>query len=233
MTLNIKNFYLGTPLEYYQYLRIHASMIPPEIFDEYPELVVEADGYVYFEIWKGIYGLKEAGIIAFQHLVKNLAKHGYEPMPFTPGLWRHRSRPTTFTLCVDDFGIKYFSKTDAQHLIAAVEINYQCTVDWSGTLYCGLNLAWNYEKGYVDVSMDGYVKRALKRFNHVPTSTRTQHAPHPWQAPVYGRKTAQQPTISSNAPLLDKPSIRRIQAITGTSSTTLKSTYVSSLPSTK
>ena len=179
MTLDIKNFYLGTPLEYYQYLRIHTSMIPQEIFDEYPELVIEADGYVYFEIRKGIYGLKEAGIIAFQHLVKNLDKHGYEPMPFTPGLWRHRTRPTTFTLCVDDFGVKFFSKTDAQHLISAVETNYQCTVDWSGSLYCGLNLQWNYSEGYVDVSMDGYVKRALKRFNHVPSSTRTQHAPHP------------------------------------------------------
>jgi hypothetical protein len=131
MSLDIKSFYLGTPLEYYQYLCILASMTPQEIFDEYPELVIEEDGYVYFEIRKGIYGLKEAGIIAFQQLVKNLDQHGYEPMPFTPGLWRHRSRPTAFTLCVDDFGVKFFSKADAQHLISSVEKRYQCTVDWS------------------------------------------------------------------------------------------------------
>ena len=129
MTLDIKNFFLGTPLLYYQYLRIHKSMIPQEIFDEYPELVVESNGYAYFEVRKGICGLKEAGLMAFQHLVKNLDKHGYEPMKFTPGLWRHRSRPTTFTLCVDDFGVKYFTKEDANHLIAAVKTNYECTID--------------------------------------------------------------------------------------------------------
>jgi hypothetical protein len=216
MTMDIKNFFLGTPLHYYQYLRIHESMIPQEIFDEYPELVVESNGYVYFEVRKGIYGLKEAGLMAFQHLVKNLAKHGYEPMKFTPGLWRHRSRPTTFTLCVDDFGAKYFTKEDANHLIAAVKTNYECTIDWSGSLYCGLNLKWNYEQGFVDVSMDGYVRGALKRFEHVPTSSRTQHAPHPWTSPVYGKKTAQQPTTTSTAPPLDKEGTRRIQAINGT-----------------
>jgi hypothetical protein len=37
MVMDIKNFFLGTPLHYFQYLRIHASMIPQEIFDEYPE----------------------------------------------------------------------------------------------------------------------------------------------------------------------------------------------------
>ena len=188
-------------------------MIPQEIFDEYPELVIEPNGYVYFEVRKGIYGLKEAGLMDCQSLVKNLATHGYEPMKFTPGLWRHRSRPTTFTLCVDDFGVKYFTKEDANHLIAAVQQEYECTVDWSGSLYCGLNLDWNYDKEYVDVSMEGYVKRALKRFNHVPSSARTQHAPHPWIAPVYGKKSAQKPT---SAPLLDKTATQRILAITGT-----------------
>jgi hypothetical protein len=64
--------------------------------------------------------------------------------------------------------------------------------------------------------MDGYVRRALKRFEHVPTSSRIQHAPHPWTAPVYGKKTAQQPTAPSTSPLLDKAGTRRIQAINGT-----------------
>ena len=191
-------------------------MIPQEFFDEYPEIVVEADGNVYFEVRKGIYGLKEAGLLAFQHLVKNLDKDGYEPMKFTPGLWRHRSRPTTFTLCVDDFGVKYFSQEDADHLIAAVKSSYECTVDWTGSLYCGLNLKWDYDQGFMDVSMDGYVRRALKRFEHVPSSSRTQHAPHPWTAPTYGKKTAQRPTKVSSAPPLDQKGTRRIQAITGT-----------------
>jgi hypothetical protein len=129
-----------------------------------------------------MYGLKEAAIIAFNQLVQKLD----EPTPFTPGLWRHRTKPTiTFVLCVDDFGVKYFSKADALHLIDAIRSHYKLTIDWSGSLYCGLTLDWHYDEGYVDVSMPGYVKRALTKFNH-PAPLKKQHARHPWVAPVYG-----------------------------------------------
>ena len=68
------------------------------------------DDYVYCKIRKGIYGLKETGCIAHKLLVKNLGPAGYSPMPYTPDLWRNSTRKTTFTLAVDDFGIKYFSQ---------------------------------------------------------------------------------------------------------------------------
>ena len=61
-------------------------------------------------------------------------------MKYTPGLWRHNTRKTTFALCVDDFGTKYFSKDDAHHLIDAVKTNYEVTIDWNGSLYIGINL---------------------------------------------------------------------------------------------
>ena len=112
--------------------------------------------------------------------------------------------------------MKYFQKSHALHLIQAVQSNYECTIDWTGNLYCGLNLRWNYKDHYVDVSMDGYVSRALKRFDHKPTNNRKQHSPHPWSTPIYGRKQAQQPTTSSSTPLLDAKATQRIQAIAGT-----------------
>ena len=68
-------------------------------------------------IQKGMYGLKQAAILAYKQLVKNLKQYGYEPIEGTTGLWHHESRPTKFALCVDDFGVKYFSKDDAEHLI--------------------------------------------------------------------------------------------------------------------
>ena len=102
-----------------------------------------------------MYGLKEAGIIAFKNLVQNLKPHGYSPMKYTPGLWRHKTKPTTFTLCVDDFSVKYFTPADAHHLINAIKTKYECTIDWSRSMYVGINLKWNYEKGYVDTSMEG------------------------------------------------------------------------------
>ena len=87
-----------------------------------------------------------AGVVAFDQLIRKLKRFGYEPMPQTPGLWRHTSRKTTFTLFIDDFGIQYFSKSDADHLIDAIQDTYECSIDWKGTQYCGLTLAWNYPK---------------------------------------------------------------------------------------
>jgi hypothetical protein len=49
-----------------------------------------------------------------------------------------RTKCTTFALCVDDLGMKYFSLPDATHLINAVKAHYDLTIDWIGKLYCGL-----------------------------------------------------------------------------------------------
>ena len=76
-----------------------------------------------------MYGLKQAAILAYENLVKNLAKHGYRPIKHTVGLWEHDTRRTKFCLCVDDFGIKYFSKDDAEHLLTALKENYKLTTD--------------------------------------------------------------------------------------------------------
>ena len=52
-------------------------------------------------------GLKQAGIIVNKRLTKHLQKFGYETVVHTPSLWRHKTIPITFTLVVDDFGVKY------------------------------------------------------------------------------------------------------------------------------
>jgi hypothetical protein len=216
LRLDIKNYFLGTPMAYYQYIRVLPSVIPQEVWDDHRYTIsIAADGYVYLEIRRGTYGLKEATIIAFNQLVKKLAPYGYEPAPFTPGLWRHRTRGTTFVLCVDDFSVKYFSQADALHLIEAIKDHYELTIDWSGTLCCGLTLDWHYDKGYVNVSMPEYVNRALQTFEHL-TPLRPQHAPHKWVDPVYGSRSSQNPTPESKAPLLDKHATNCIQAISGT-----------------
>ena len=58
--------------------------------DEY-DLVIENDENFYMMICKGMYGLKEASILTFTNLVKNMAPHGYSPMKYTPVLWRHNT----------------------------------------------------------------------------------------------------------------------------------------------
>ena len=50
-------------------------------------------------------------------------------MEYTTVLWHHTSRNTTFAVFVENFGIKYFSKDDALHLINSVKNHYKVTID--------------------------------------------------------------------------------------------------------
>jgi hypothetical protein len=63
-----------------------------------------------------MYGLSQAGILAQNLLKKCLNQHGYHQSNVTPGLWKHDWWPLLFTLCVDDFGIKYNGREHANHL---------------------------------------------------------------------------------------------------------------------
>jgi hypothetical protein len=215
MCLDIKDFYLNTDMERYEYMRIPTSQIPKKIFDQYNLGPLVHNGAVYVEIRKGMYGLPQAGKIANDKLVKILAANGYHQSPHTPGLFKHESRPICFCLVVDDFGIKYEGKEHADHLIHTLtSAGYKITEDWEATKFCGIDLSWDYENGTVDLSMNGYIAKALQRFTH-PTPTRPQHSPHAWTKPQYGAKTqmTKEPDVS---PPLDKAGIQRLQEVIGT-----------------
>ena len=148
--VDIKDFYLNTPMERYEYMKLKLSDIPDEIKREYRiHELVSSDGYVYCEIRKGMYGLPQAGIIAQELLAKRLAKYGYTQSKIVPGLWTHSSKPVCFTLCVDDFAIKFTNREDAKHLIEALEKDYTITINWDANKYIGLTIKWDYENGKV------------------------------------------------------------------------------------
>jgi hypothetical protein len=121
MCLDVKNFYLDTPMDSFEYIRIPIKLIPQQIIVQYNLLPLVSDGYVYIEVQKGMYGLLQSGILANQLLARRLAIHGYHKTKFTPGLWRHVTHPIQCTLVVDDFGVQYVGKEHAQHLIDALE----------------------------------------------------------------------------------------------------------------
>ncbi|KAI2500611.1 Reverse transcriptase (RNA-dependent DNA polymerase) [Fragilaria crotonensis] len=121
MTGDLKDFYLGTPMTEYEYMRIPISMIPPAIMEHYQLTPLIHNGHVYVEIRKGMYGLPQAGILANDRLAEFLKPHGYSPV--LTGLWRHASRPIAFTLVVDDFGVKYTRREDAEHLMNSSAYN--------------------------------------------------------------------------------------------------------------
>ena len=113
-------------MERYEYLKLKLCDIPEEIIREYNLLkIATPDKSVYVEVRKGMYGLPQAGIIANELLEKRLNKKGYFQSKLVPGLWTHEWRPISFTLVVDNFGVKYTRKEDVHHLMGAFKKNYE------------------------------------------------------------------------------------------------------------
>jgi hypothetical protein len=105
MCLNLKKIYLGTPMKEYKYTRIHITDIPDKIIQQYNLQALTHNGWMYIMVRGGMYGLPQAGKLPNDLLKQRLAKHGYALTPNTPGLWHHKTH-VTFTLMIDDFGIK-------------------------------------------------------------------------------------------------------------------------------
>jgi hypothetical protein len=91
-----------------------------------------------------MYGLPQAGILAYNLLVKQPATSGYSPTKHTPGLFRHASRPVTLSLAVDNFGIIYVGREYADHLLLCLRELYTVTTRCDATNYCGLAIAWEF-----------------------------------------------------------------------------------------
>ena len=213
--LHVKNYYLGTPMDNYEYMFIPINQIPQEIIDHYNLHNIVHHGKVYVEIRRGMYSLPQAGILAKQQLIRFLGSYGYSPVPHTPGLWRHQWRPITFCLVVDDFGIKYIGKEHADHLIQCLRNHYkEIEIDWTGKRFCGIQLNWNYTTRTCDLSMPSYVQQALHKFQHPPPS-KPQDSPYHAMVKQYGVKVQLTDPIDTSA-RLPAHEIKRLQQIIGT-----------------
>jgi hypothetical protein len=161
-----------------------------------------------------MYGLTQDGILANKLLKKHLTKHGYYKQPHTPGLWKHKTCPVWFNHAVDDFGIKYIGKEHLQHLYDTIrKETYKIVKDCTGDLYCGINLKWNYNKHYVDLSMPKYVMKQLTQYSHV-APLKPQHCSFTPNPVTYG-KDNEAPPPTDNSPFLNLAGNKQIQQIVG------------------
>ena len=108
-----------------------------------------------------MYGLPQAGKLAQDQLSKRLKKVGYYQSKTTPGYWKHEWRPISFTLVVDNFGVKYINKAGVEHLLSVLKEKYEVDTDWDGTRYLGLSLDWDYKNGNFHLSMPEYIENML------------------------------------------------------------------------
>ena len=103
-------------------------------------------------------------------------------------------------------------KKHADHLIKALKSQYKISEDWTGGLYCGIDLKWDYEKRILDIAMPGYVKKQLQKYNHI--ARKKQNCPYKPAEKKYG-KDAQNPLPDNTSPRLDEKGIKKIQQIVG------------------
>jgi hypothetical protein len=210
---DIKNMYLDTPLDRFEYMKMPINLIPDEVIDFYNLRPHIKNGFIYMEIRKGMYGLPQAGILANKLLKARLAPHGYYEQQHTPGLFRHATRPIWFNLTVDDFGIKYVGEEHLQHLFTTLKQHYEIVEDITGSLYCGITLDWDYKNRHVDLSMPTYVQKQLTRYNHKKPS-RPQHCPYTPHPIKYGKDNQTVDPIDESPPL-DEAGKKYIQQVVG------------------
>jgi hypothetical protein len=105
LTTDIKDYFLNNPMERYEYMKIRLQWIPQEIVDQYNLMsIVNNDGYVYVEIGKGMYGLKQAACIAYDCLVTLLAPTATIPSATHPdyGSTQHALRYLHFVFMTSE-----------------------------------------------------------------------------------------------------------------------------------
>ena len=152
--------------------------------------------------------------MAQELLEKRLCKTEYTQSKLMPRCWKYTWRPISFTLVVDDFGIKYIGNKHVQHLIQVLKQDYQIEEDWGGTQYIGLTVEWNYKRHEVHISMPGYVEKALARFGHqVPKHPQHQLHKH---TILTNEATVQYAKAEDKSRLLAKDEKKYIQLVIGT-----------------
>ena len=190
MTLDIKDFYLMTPLPRPEYIRIPLKFLSPKILAKHNLHSFVHNKSVLFEVTKSMYGLPHAVKIAQDVLIERLAAHGYLQTS-TTCLFRHTTNGVAFSLVVDDFGVKFHDTAGADDLIRCLQLYYTLTIKKDATKYLGLTIALDKSAREVRISLPGVISKALKQF--APTSTALARSPAIYQPPRFG-SAAQIPT---------------------------------------
>ena len=158
-------------------------------------------------------GLPQSGLLSQRRLITLLNSHGYTETT-TPMLFRHSSRPITFTLVVDDFGVKYSSPSDLDHLITCLQTLYALKTHRTGNHYNYLGYTIDYAKPdrTMTLSMPAYIPSLLRQLR--PSGIRPAPSPAIYTPPSYG-STAPQITPVDLSPLASPAQHKEIQVVCG------------------
>ena len=79
------------------YMKVLLRYFPKDIQVQYNlKSLVTANNFIYIKIIKGMYGLKQAAVLAYNNLIKKLKADGYAPIEHSDSYWKHKKYPTIF-----------------------------------------------------------------------------------------------------------------------------------------
>jgi hypothetical protein len=110
------------------------------------------------------------GLQTSQQSTQNcLREDDCHPCQFTPGIWKYVWNPVTFTLVVDNFGVKYRweqCKSFSEHLKSTLQDHRRLV----GRKYVGIYLDWHYKIKTLDTCVPNLIQKTLHKFQHpMPT----------------------------------------------------------------
>jgi hypothetical protein len=211
MTLDIKDFYLMTPLPRLEYIRVPLRFLSPLILDKHNLHTYIHNNSNLMEVNKSMYGFPHAGRIVQDVLIERLAKHGYHQTG-TTCIFRHVTNGVAFTLVVDDFGVKFKETAAADDLVRCLQLYHTLTIKKNATKFLGLTIAVDPIAREVRLSAPGVIPKALQQF--AQHSTAVARSPAIYLPPRFGA-VAQTPDDPDTSPLLTADEHHRLQMVGG------------------
>jgi hypothetical protein len=212
-TIDLEDFYLGTPLPHPEYIRISLKFIPKKVIRFYNLKSFIHKGAFFCTVLKTHNGLPQAGALSQQRLFAHLEQHGYFQMHHTPSLFRNHNGSIRFSLVVDDFAVVWSSKTDMQHFINTLRKLYTVKVDYRGSKYLGMTIDINRKERHVTLSMPGYITKLMRRVR--PQGIKGAPTPAIYNAPNYKSPQAQTAAIGET-PSATPEQKHKLQVVVGT-----------------
>jgi hypothetical protein len=211
-TIDIEDFYLGTPLPHPEFIRISTKFIPAKVIAFYKLKPFIHKGALFCMVLKTHYGLPQAGALSQERLFAHLEQHGYHQLFHAPALFRNKDGTIRFALVVDDFAVVWSSAASMQHFIATLRKLYTVKIDYRGSKYLGLDININRRHRHVTLSMPGYIAKLMKRVR--PDGIKASSTPSVYSPPNY-KSTAQTATVDSS-PFASSTQQHELQVVVGT-----------------
>ena len=201
---DISNFFLEHQLKEPRYLKYPWESIPEASRIKYklkPNTDRNGNQFVYMQVNKAMYGLKESNAISAKDLQYRLSQDGYY-YTGEHGLYIHADRKTIIDIHVDDFlplvfGTHEQKYANAQHLVQCLEKTYKkVKANYNGldqptpptyykTDFCGLTIEHYLKERKIEISMPDYYQKLIKS---IPAHIKPRNTPGKPYDIKYGQK---------------------------------------------